>query len=137
MIHDQRLMLRARTVEQVRARWRETLARHNVEVREAAGLPLLSLTDDNRSVAAYVNHGRWVADCPNCAGGIACWAENPHGCCLDCFHVYRVLFPDDRHEVEAALEARPVKNRNWRPGETVDQLHTEALLLGGLLREIG
>jgi hypothetical protein len=83
---------------------------------------------DKRTIVAYVSDGRWVADCPHCNDGIACWDENPQGCCLGCGHVYRVRFPDGHKEAEIILTARPMqRNRNWHPhrGETLDHLRDE------------
>lgn len=77
------------------------------------------------SVAAYVSDNRWVADCPACHGGIACWPANHRGACLDCGRIYQIDFPRDRQRIEAALIQRPTRNRNWLPGETVDQLIAE------------
>jgi hypothetical protein len=73
--------------------------------------------EDDRKVTAYVNFSRWVANCPECNGGIACWPEHKQGCCLDCGHVYRVVFPS-RPQVELATTALlrvPAKQRHWRP----------------------
>lgn len=73
--------------------------------------------DDNRTVAAYVNQGRWVADCPNCGGGMFTEPGWPRGCCLDCGTSYQVKHPAERTvaAAEKALLARPVSHRNWNP----------------------
>ncbi len=83
------------------------------------------LKQTTRKAYAYVNGGRWVADCPVCNGGIACWTENPDGACLDCGNVFKIGFPDDIEQVEAALEKRPTPRQNWLPGETIDMLNAE------------
>lgn len=93
---------------------------------------------DERSLAAYVNHGRWVADCPECAGGIACSPDNPEACCLDCGHTYAVSFPKpkDVARAEAALAGRGARrNQNWHPdAESVKRLEAETALLEGAVK---
>lgn len=106
----------AATVAQVEAYWQQFLQRAGKKpvVRDA-------------TLGAYVNHGRWVADCLYCAGGVACWSENPRGCCLDCGSVYKIRFPKDTARAVEVLEQRPEINRNWRPdaGETLGFLALE------------
>lgn len=79
----------------------------------------------DETLPAYVSDNRWVADCPACNGGIACWSENPRGACYDCGRIYRIRFPDNREAIEAVLAARPVQRRHWLLGETVDMLKAE------------
>lgn len=87
-------------------------------------------TDFDRSALpldAYVNHGRWVADCPICNGGIALWKEHESGCCLDCGTIYsRISWPSkkDIELVEETLVKQPIyEERNWKPSvETAKQL---------------
>lgn len=83
---------------------------------------------------AYVNHGRWVADCPECSGGIDCSPDLPRGACLDCGAVYKIDFPSkkEREDVDALLSERPREaNRNWdrHKGEELKLLRTENRLL--------
>lgn len=87
---------------------------------------------------AYVNHGRWIIDCPDdgChAGlkaidtGIACDCMDevvcdhpaiPHGLAID------ITYPDQQDEITRLLDLRPKRgNRNWTPGETVAELKAE------------
>ena len=82
-----------------------------------------------RHVDAYVNHGRWVADCL-CGSGVACAPDSPEAVCLECGTVHRVRFPKakDIEDVTAVLVARPLAARNWRPDEqTRDDLAAENL----------
>ncbi|CAB4166844.1 hypothetical protein UFOVP1383_39 [uncultured Caudovirales phage] len=83
---------------------------------------------------AYVNHGRWVADCPmNGCGGALVVAPYMRGflcgSCInvDAAHRFRPLsWPENGAEIEAALDVRPLETtRNWRPGETVEDLLAE------------
>jgi len=84
---------------------------------------------DGRTLNAYVNHSRWVADCPVCNGGLAVNPDMPSGCCLDCGTVYTIRFPTDPDAVERTLCERPnLTNRNWQPGETVDKLISENII---------
>lgn len=91
------------------------------------------------AVVAYVNHGRWVADCPDpaCAGAELVDPAEPLFYCLSCYNAavggaWRpVRFPprSARQAIEQALleRARP-ERRNWYPGETVEDLRREHAL---------
>ena len=118
-LRDQRDMHGPDTVEGQREHWAWFLAE-----RRGGLAPIV----DFRKVDAYVSGGRWVADCPACNGGIACWDENPHGCCLTCGRVYTVVFPAKHDEAATVLLARPDEHtRNWHPhrGETISDLQRE------------
>jgi hypothetical protein len=125
-IRDQRHMFQKLSVAEIRGLWNEILAQK-----------ALGITPDQRKVVAFVNLSRWVAECPECEGGIACWVDNPTGCCLDCGHEFAVIFPPP--DVYAAgvavlLRRQREKNRNWRPDEeTVERLQTENDLCEGVL----
>ncbi len=81
-------------------------------------------------VYAYVNHGRWVVDCPWCSGAEFAFEEGAFFC-ESCRNAgaggkpIRALFPATRQAIERALDGRPVQNRNWRPGESLQQLRAE------------
>lgn len=136
MIRDARHIYGGTTPDEVRQTWRILLARINQD-RYGRGLDRLDLVDDDRPLVAYVNHGRWVADCPECGGGIGAWVEMADAACLDCAHVYRITFPTvkRRKAGEALLDVRrEPKHRNWRPdAEDVARLRTENELLEGVL----
>ncbi len=126
MIRDQRTMLGARllsTPADVRAYWEAYASR--------LGIPLVA---QDAEVVAYVNESRWVADCPACRGGIACWPENPQAACLECGGVFAVSFPPPAEVAagEAALSVRPApETRNWNPlAEAVDELIAENIERG-------
>lgn len=75
-------------------------------------------------VLAYVNHGRWVADCP--CGGAELITENKPLLCGSCGHVREVVWPVKVSQIEQALEdRRRVENQNWQPGEPVELLIVE------------
>ncbi len=94
---------------------------------------------DPRALVAYVNDGRWVADCPHCRTGIALDPAWPGGCCwgTGCYRTFSaVIWPDDRIEIEEALVGRPLMNQHWgfargvaldasKPAETVADLQLE------------
>lgn len=109
------------TVPAMRAHWDQFLAERR------GGL---KTHDGGKTVQAYVSENRWVADCPGCNGGIACWSENPEGCCLTCGGIYKVQYPADHAAIATTLEKRPPLNRNFRVGETVAQLERENTLMG-------
>ena len=74
---------------------------------------------------AYVNHGRWVVDCPEPYCGGAGLAETVL-VCENCKRVTQVVWPTNRTDIDRALVPRPVpQTRNWTPGETVEDLLKE------------
>ena len=86
-------------------------------------------------VRAYVNHSRWHARCPHCAG-IETVAPGQPFFCMSChmalngFRPAAVIFPEGWTEIEAVLLARPVEHRHWRPGESLDLLIAENIAHG-------
>jgi len=93
-------------------------------------LPVIADWTPRGDVVAYVNEGRWVADCPqrDCAGAELVDPEWPlFVCCSGCgCGPHCVIFPKDREKIEAALVKRQVpRTRNWLPGETVSDLQRE------------
>ena len=94
----------------------------------------LNGTHDGGATVAYVNHGRWVADCPECNAGIAVWPDHPLTACGECGAVLTLEVPDadTRAAAEIVLSKRSVESvRNWRPdGETVEDLQAENALRG-------
>lgn len=82
---------------------------------------------------AYVNEGRWVADCPECNAGIGVHVDAPVVVCLDCGGVSDVVVPDARARAEAdrVLGRRPVVNQGWRPDrEDLTDLKAENAVRG-------
>jgi hypothetical protein len=70
---------------------------------------------------AYVNHGRWIADCPRpyCGNAEALQpgAEQAF-VCTNCHLLARIEWPPDAEAIWAALEVRPVpQTRNWFPAD--------------------
>lgn len=87
---------------------------------------------------AYVNHGRWVADCPtnSCGGALVLLAAAQGFLCVNCLNIevanrYRpVIWPEDSDVIAAALEARLLPEQaNWH-GEPVESLIAENIAHG-------
>jgi hypothetical protein len=122
---DQRAMTGARpqhSVEGVRQAWQLWGATEGF-VRGGARVLTTELVETGLTVTAYVNEGRWVADCPLCGSGIATWPSNPDAACLQCGTVFRAKHPSPAvvREAEAALLSRPLRNRHWRPADESPQ----------------
>ena len=83
------------------------------------------LTTKTRKVAAYVNHGRLIADCPDCNSGIALHPTVDRAGCVDCGAIWPVVFPAELEAIAAVLEVRPMAHRHWTPSETVADLQAE------------
>lgn len=92
-------------------------------------------TTDFELIPAYVNHGRWIIDCPRCNTGWCVRPETPsllldarggaHSEC-SCGAVLVVQFPNETAEIDRLLAVRPDDlNRNWRTPETVFDLRIE------------
>lgn len=82
-------------------------------------------------VAARLEHGRWLADCPYCGGAELVSRRQGEFFCLSCGmaenggQAMRAVFPAAREEIEGILAPRRPLNRNWLPGETVRALRAE------------
>lgn len=86
------------------------------------------------SVDAYVNHGRWLWDCPRCNAAQVASDTDLRAFCTDCFNggdgYYAVRYPAARAAIETLLDRRPETARHWTPGETVEQLQAENIAHG-------
>jgi len=96
---------------------------------------------DNTSgeVAARVNHGRWIADCPGCNSALVVDLSELVFMCVECANAandgqwFAVTVPSNRKAIESELLKRPMNgrnpseaiNRNWEPGETLAMLKQE------------
>lgn len=95
------------------------------------------------AIFATANHGRWIAECPDCAGAQLTAPEDPRFMCVECGNVaiggvWRpVVWPKDHAEIGALLDVRPRHLANANPGETLAQIRaenkllSEATMLGG------
>jgi hypothetical protein len=66
---------------------------------------------------AYVNHGRWIADCPRDCGFASELQPKQSGyVCSECKWIGEVEWPDDADGIWEALQERAVpRTRNWFP----------------------
>ena len=89
---------------------------------------------------AYVNHGRWLADCPHpfCSNAelYGHWYDEARHAhfgldesvfrCSECGTTAAAEWPSARTEIEQLLSYRPVPaTRNWVPGEDIHDLFRE------------
>jgi hypothetical protein len=89
---------------------------------------------------AYVNHGRWVADCPvDCGAALKLDNGQTSFACPECMTISSIDWPANVAGIwEALLERRNPKTRNWYPpdhplaikgglphGQTVKDLEAE------------
>ena len=80
---------------------------------------------------AYLNHGRWVVDCPRDGCPEAHLADSDLFVCANCGLVSKVVIPDEMFAVNEIVEKRPVpQTRNWRPGEPLHYLIEENIAHG-------
>jgi len=102
---------------------------------------LLEPTAANTSggVAARINHGRWLVDCPGCNSALVVDLSELVFMCVECANAanegkwFAVIVPTNRKAIETELLKRPwngrnlaeAVNRNWEPGETVATLKQE------------
>lgn len=82
-----------------------------------------------------VNGGRWVVRCPFCNSAQHASHTDPRFMCVPAPHGcsnesvggkwLKVQWPKNPELIEAALSPRPMPNRNWKPGESIDYLLAE------------
>lgn len=84
------------------------------------------------AVEVYVNHGRWIAECPDCHGAQLASRADLRFMCNNCANaviggLWRpVVWPKDPDKIAALLEERPLAHtRNWTPGESLRDLKAE------------
>ena len=91
---------------------------------------------------AYINHGRWMVECPlqGCEHAVIASMEEPVFFCSACGnvgndgHSFGVVFPRWWRALERELIKRPIpmgktrmsaSTRNWRPGESLNDIKRE------------
>jgi hypothetical protein len=72
---------------------------------------------------AYLNHSRWIVNCPNCPN--AFFATGEEITCNECNTEFKHELPKIKDKVEEAVRVRPPEHRNWTPGETLALLREE------------
>lgn len=92
--------------------------------------------DDNKvasegTVLVSVHRGSWLVKCPCLSAALACRTDHRFFC-VTCGNVavdgawVPVTWPDDIEAIEEILMRRMYRNnRNWEPGETLDDLAKE------------
>lgn len=80
-------------------------------------------------VEVFVNHGRWMAQCPDCRSAQLASRKDRKFLCVECGNglvggVWRpVVWPREHAAIERVLDARPIPQaRGWVPGETLADL---------------
>ena len=101
------------------------------QVIRARRLPFASpirASDNDPVLQAEINHGRWIVQCPSCAGAELVDPADLRFFCLSCYNRahggrwLRVTLPAEKPEIEAVLLLRRPQNQHWQPGETVAKL---------------
>lgn len=84
---------------------------------------------NRQPVEAYVNHGRWVVDCP--CGGAELVTPGEDMLCGSCGMSSPVSLPPfkTRNQIDGLLEKRPPFNQNWR-GEDMAEVLGENIAAG-------
>ena len=99
------------------------------------------------NVQVYLNHGRWVIDCPVCNSGLM--AKDSFMVCVACYpnlmskhessrlravkvatmqgNLLELNWPDNKYEIDEVVKDRPVVNQNWKPneGNTMESMRAE------------
>ncbi len=77
------------------------------------------------TILAYLNHGRWVVDCPDPDCGGAAIAGDLF-VCENCKRIAPIEWPKRKSLIDEITAVRPVPGtRNWTPGEPVIDLLKE------------
>lgn len=87
--------------------------------------------DSEKPARARINHGRWIADCIWCGGGMLTrpdWGVAFCGGCGARYHKRYVLFPRDPRSFERPLLVRVRRDQqNWTAEQSVEALELENL----------
>lgn len=120
-----------RNAEEYATRQRQEIAKGR------ANLPALNWRNPWPSpdkAKAFISGGRWVVACTTsgCANAPLTHPDWKVARCFECGAVYEdVEFPEQIAEISALLVKRPYPaNRNWTPGESVEELRAENAAFG-------
>lgn len=111
--------------DQSRVRSRdEYLGWHSFQVQQRE---IADVTVNRVELAARINHGRWLADCPVCEVGALTRPDWGVACCISCGTIYpNIKFPDDVEVITRLLLAREKRiTQSWIPTETAEDLFLE------------
>lgn len=88
-------------------------------------------------LAAFVNHGRWIVQCPGCPLVSLASRQDHRFFCSECGNALDggrwlpVRWPEDWETIEQVLGARlDRRTRNWSPGERIEELRAENVANG-------
>lgn len=103
----------------------------------AKGYELPSDHHESIELDAFINHSRWLVQCPWCNSAQVVSPVDPQFFCIQCsneqadYKWVAIKFPadDEVTKIEEALSLRAHINRNWQIGETSDTLNRENLLM--------
>lgn len=138
-------MRKIETARQYRGRDRSLIGKSDAELaprlfwQASRGVNFNAETaGDEYAIQAYVNHGRWLAECPDCHGAQVTSPDDRRFMCHCCGNEEvggrwrAVVWPAKARAIEQLLELRPKpENQNWRPGETVaDLIHENDTKMG-------
>lgn len=96
--------------------------------------------DPATATFAYINHGRWVVDCPECRNAQLACRTDPRFMCNECGNVgcgrlwRQVVWPTNIQKVEGLLTNRPLANQNWTPDEKTVRLAIDNLAHMGKIK---
>jgi hypothetical protein len=117
------------TVTDVEQAWQQWADKHGFTVRRRRNDFSTGLHSSRKTVVVHISAGKWVADCPDCNGGIAAWPLHERGACLDCGTAFHLAYPsrEDCLELAELMAARPERARNFFPhkDETIDDARRE------------
>jgi hypothetical protein len=84
------------------------------EQKQQRRLPRRSGTVLGVTVYPQINHGRWVADCPECSSAQIVTPTDPRMFCVECLSGwFQLTFPTDAAAAERSVNDLPVRERNW------------------------
>lgn len=107
---------------------------------KSTSAPLNAGTDPEAAIPAYVNHGRWVVDCPDCRNAQLVCRTDLRFLCNECGNIAAgklwrtVIWPASSATIEKLLEDRPHQYQNWNPGESMENLAMENLEYTGKIK---
>jgi len=83
-------------------------------------------TSNKSPLFARVGHGRWIVDCPNC-NNVEFAFEDGLFFCSQCGkeETRQVILSPKCKQIEEILGKRLIKNRHWKPAETIENLIAE------------
>ena len=84
----------------------------------------------NKTLKAEINHSRWLVMCPHCSSAELLFNDKKFFC-SECKNeviggkLYKIVMPKSTLQIETLLEPRPIRNRNWKYPETIEDLAKE------------